>query len=184
MCEQVFQQYSDYERIEKFSRPKVFRLLEILRIYRPPAPVRPARLTDATDADKAINADNAADSVKAEQGSEQVDKAEVILDAECQIVDPAGAELPETTSQPIPPETDTNVPLEPAQPGETSHAEVAPQNAQPTAPLPHFNRRRRPDFIARHPRNRDDVHQLCGIIFAERRTTAKLLYHLLKVTSC
>jgi len=52
---------------------------------------------------------------------------------------------------------------------------------QPSAHAPHFSRRRRPDFAARHQRNRDDIHQLCGIIFAERRTTAKLLYHLLKV---
>lgn len=38
ICEEVFQKYSEYERIEKFSRPKVLRLLAVLRLYRPPPP--------------------------------------------------------------------------------------------------------------------------------------------------
>ena len=61
-------------------------------------------------------------------------------------------------------------------------SEPNPPPLRQTAPqLPHPTRRRRPDFTTRHHRTREDAHQLCGIIFTERRTTAKLLYHLLKV---
>lgn len=136
----MFQKYSEYERIEKFSRPKVLRLLEILRIFRPPVPVK---LTEATDVVKAN------DSAPSE-------------------------ELMTTETPKISPETQ--------QPPEALLNESGPTLFRPptTQPL-HTGRRRRPDFSTRHHRNREDAYQLCGIIFTERRTTAKLLYHLLKV---
>ncbi|KAI9556129.1 hypothetical protein GHT06_018703 [Daphnia sinensis] len=142
LCEEEFQGYSEYERIEKFSHPKVLRLLDILRIYRPPiASKLPGsnNPTEQTDSTVLAHADDLADQVQ---------------------------KLSTETLQPV----------------------ELPENSpsfvrRPTTQLGHVSRRRRPDFPARHHRVREDAYQLCGMIFTERRTTAKLLYHLLKDAS-
>jgi len=132
LCEEVFQKFSEYERIEKFSRPKVLRLLEILRIYRPQITVKSNVSNE--EQDQIVNSNH-----------EETSTVETIVSPQC----------PSALTQ---------------------------QNPQTFVPLVNATRRRRPDFSARHYRNRDDLHQLCGIIFAEKRNTAKLLYHLLKVS--
>ena len=133
MCEEEFQKYSEYERIEKFSHPKVLRLLDILRIYRPPIPSMPtcAESVELTDS-----------LVSSEESTVQTPKVATEKAQSSELLETGPAIL--------------------RQPGHTS-------------------RRRRPDFSNRHHRNREDAYQLCGMIFTERRTTAKLLYHLLKV---
>lgn len=139
LCEEVFQKYSEWERIEKFSRPKVLRLLEILRIFDPPVSKK--------------QPENA--------GIESSDSKSIEMSKDA---------LTQTSKSPdeaVPsPELSESIHIPPPLP--------APQSTQ-------FGRRRRPDFPIRHQRIREDAYQLCGIIFTERRTTAKLLYHLLKV---
>lgn len=141
LCEEVFQKYSEYERIEKFSRPKVLRLLEILRIFRPPMSNKPTTHPESLEASDVPSAVLSEDIV-----------------TEAPTTQPTGSTQSSESSDPNP-----------------------PLLRQPTAQPLHPTRRRRPDFPNRHHRVREDAHQLCGIIFTERRTTAKLLYHLLKV---
>lgn len=138
LCEEEFQGYSEYERIEKFSHPKVLRLLDILRIYRPPTTTKlptSSNSTEPTDTTVLIQADDLADQIP---------------------------KLPTETLQPV------------------ELVENGPSSLR--RPATHLSRRRRPDFPARHHRTREDAYQLCAMIFTERRTTAKLLYHLLKVS--
>lgn len=194
LCEEVFHKYSDFDRIEKFSRPKVLRLLEILRLYRPPPfktkhSVKVALSTDIGDAipeNEAVPEDDEQEAKTAEMQpveSEMIDAK--LAEAIAEPVESDAAELVEEVAgvtDSVEP-ADTNVETaqasdHPAE-GTTSYTRHRP----PYHHHPHFSRRRRPDYAARHHRNRDDVHQLCGIIFAERRTTAKLLYHLLKDAS-
>ncbi len=141
LCEEVFQKYSEYERIEKFSRPKVLRLLEILRIFRPPMPTKPTAHPESLEVSADVLSAVLSEDIVAEAPKLSTDSTQ--------------------SSEP----TDPNPPL----------------LRQPTAQPLHPTRRRRPDFPNRHHRVREDAYQLCGIIFTERRTTAKLLYHLLKV---
>ncbi|EFX72380.1 hypothetical protein DAPPUDRAFT_308316 [Daphnia pulex] len=140
LCEEEFQKYSEYERIVKFSHPKVLRLLDILRIYRPPIPsVLPtsAELVEVSDS-----------LVSSEGQTVQTPKLATETSQTAELIENGPAILRQSTTQPG-----------------------------------HTSRRRRPDFSNRHHRNREDAYQLCGMIFTERRTTAKLLYHLLKDAS-
>ena len=139
LCEEVFQKYSEWERIEKFSRPKVLRLLEVLRIFRPSISKKQLENGDCQPADCV---------------------AEIVLED-------ASAD---TSKQTIEPTSSSELP---------DHSQM--QSRQPVSQPLYFSRRRRTDFPIRHHRTREDAHQLCAIIFTESRTTAKLLYHLLKV---
>lgn len=140
LCEEVFQKFSEYERIEKFSRPKVLRLLEILRLYRPQIILKNSPCNEGQNTTAVVNNEEA-----------DLSSAQTEISVHCT----------------------------------ESLLKQNPQTVTSALPLPSF-RRKRPDFSTRHHRNRDDLHQLCSIIFAEKRNTAKLLYHLLKVclSSC
>lgn len=248
MCEEVFHNYTEYERIMKFTRPKVLRLLEILRLYRPPAPVRAdpsqpfnnnpeeAEYPEPTappvvlvaqasepvnvesvqqpivesvgrgtleDVSPSVGAENGTGSTMAPPPDPQPDQPADVDSVQPSIVAPgaeasgvvetgpeeeAAAQMPidqptaveGTSNEAVPPGTD--VPAAEAARGAAAAPGPAEKGqSKPTAGTPHFSRRRRADFMARHQRFRDDMYQLCGIIFVERRTTAKLLYHLLKV---
>ena len=159
MCEEVFQNYSEYERIMKFSRPKVLRLLEILRLYRPPMPIK-------ADSKEVPHPEDAEFKLQRTVKNSTEAESENVLKVPQKN---QGTEAKDGNIEPVP-----DVP--PPVAGVASSAGPVPST--PT----HFSRRRRADFMNRNYRYRDDMHQLCGIIFVERRTTAKLLYHLLKVT--
>lgn len=143
LCEEVFQKYSEWERIEKFSRPKVLRLLEVLRIFDPP-------VSKKQSADNEINVGIDLSDTKVIETSND-----------------ASTQTPKSPDDVVPSsKLSESIHIPPPLP--------APQSV-------HSGRRRRPDFPIRHQRIREDAYQLCGIIFTEKRATAKLLYHLLKV---
>lgn len=179
LCEEVFQKYSEYERIEKFSRPKLLRLLEILRIFRPPNTPKPLPQPDALESIETppttsseiatVEAQPLSPGLNELQDSQQ-------FSVELQIPPETTKEVQQLPIESIPDEKPT------LKEASIESSDTNPVLSRPPTTQPVFSsRRRRPDFTTRHHRMREDAHQLCGIIFTEKRTTAKLLYHLLKV---
>ena len=200
MCEEVFQQYSEYERIEKFSRPQLLRLLDILRLYRPPVPPVSATTNNEVPENRvANNQKEVTESVQVLKGTEPVQVQEGTGSVQVKEVTESvrvhegtgSVQVKEVTesvqiqegigSAQIQEVTGSIQIQEVVESVQIQQTKAADLGTTATSTLPVFSRRRRPEFVSRFHRNRDDVHQLCGIVFVERRTTAKLLYHLLKV---
>lgn len=179
MCEEVFHNYTEYERIEKFTRPKVLRLLAILRIYKPAVATKLPNL-DSEAVENRDSTTQVLDPPMTEEMEMPVQNADP-LQENVPLPQNENIDSPEALQSSV--STDAVIPAsnQPCQ----GEIDARPQGSEGPRERqgghPHFNRRRRPDFANRNQRNRDDVHQLCAIIFVERRTTAKLLYHLLKV---
>ena len=197
ICEIAFNDLTDYDRLIKYSTPRLLKLVEILRQYKPEHVCRSktkssAPATSEKGISKFISILISRDfafkkTVFITENNQEHEKSEPEKIESDPTIDPDKSELEKSGTENKPESEKSD--LEKSSDPEKSESEKSGplEKSSETGNKPTGNRSERPHpAYTRRNRNKgtfssyEDPNSLCGVIFVEDKFTAKLLYHFVK----